>query len=310
MNLTHIHLLINHFPTIGTILAIGLFVVALAGKSEDVKRASLAIFFVIALLSLPTYMSGSAAEAAIKDRPEVSAAVMERHRDAALPALLFMEMTGLVAWAALWQSRRSSRPARWSAPAVLVLSILTLGLMTRAANMGGEIRHPEIGSGVEAAAESGAWVKSASIASFVVGRPWVWPASETLHFIGLALLIGIVLVVNLRMLGIGKNLSFSGLHRMLPWGILGFTINSITGMLFFIATPEQYTQNVAFYWKIALMMLAGVNVLYFTMFDEPWALEPGDDAPLRAKLIAVSAIFLWIGVMYCGRMLPFIGSSF
>ncbi len=309
MNLTHLHLLINHFPTIGTTLAFGLFVVSLAAKSEDVKRASLAIFFVIALLSLPTYMTGNAAEAALKDRPEVSQAMMETHRDAALPALLFMEITGLVAWAGLWQSRRSTRPKRWTVPALLILSIITLGFMTRAANMGGEIRHPEIAAaGVEQAAESTSW--SASIASFVVGRPWVWPTSETLHFIGLALLLGIVLVVNMRILGIGKNLSFSSLHRLLPLGILGFTINSITGMLFFIATPEQYTQNVAFYWKIVLMMLAGINVLYFTMFDEPWALEPGDDAPLRAKLVAASAIFLWVGVIYCGRMLPFIGNSF
>ena len=125
-----------------------------------------------------------------------------------------------------------------------------------------------------------------------------------------ALLLGIVLVVNLRMLGIGRNLSFAALHRLLPWGILGFSINSITGMLFFIATPEQYTQNVAFHWKMVLLLLAGVNVLYFTVFDEPWALQAGDDAPLASKVIAASAIFLWVGVIYCGRMLPFIGNSF
>jgi len=311
MNLAHLHLLINHFPTIGTILGLGLFIVSLAGESDDLKRASLAIFFVIALLSLPTYMSGNAAEQAIKGRDGVSAALMETHRDAALPALVFMEITGLVAWLGLWQFRRASRPARWNVAAVLFLSIVTVGLMAKAADIGGEIRHPEIGSGLETTTGSGtAWLKTASIASFVVGRPWVWPASETLHFIGLALLLGIVLVVNLRMLGIGRNLSFAALHRLLPWGILGFSINSITGMLFFIATPEQYTQNVAFHWKMVLLLLAGVNVLYFTVFDEPWALQAGDDAPLASKVIAASAIFLWVGVIYCGRMLPFIGNSF
>src|SRR6266487_2050556 len=76
MNLAHLHLLINHFPTIGTILGLGLFIVSLAGKSDDLKRASFAIFFVIALLSLPTYMSGNAAEAAIKGRDGVSEALM------------------------------------------------------------------------------------------------------------------------------------------------------------------------------------------------------------------------------------------
>ena len=190
--------------------------------------------------------------------------------------------------------------------ALELLSVVTLVLMARAADIGGDIRHPEIASGTVGSE----WIKSASIASFVLGRPWVWPASETLHFIGLALLLGVVLVVNLRMLGIGKNLPFAALHRMLPLGILGFGINSMTGMLFFIATPGQYTQNVAFFWKIVLVMLAGVNLLYLTMFDEPWALGPGDDAPLTSKVIAASAIFLWVGVIYCGRMLPFIGNSF
>ncbi len=306
MNLIHLHLLLNHVPTVGTVIALGLFLVSLVGKSDDLKRASLAVFFGIALLSLPTYMTGNAAQAAIKGRQGVSEDLVETHRDAALPALVLMEITGLVAWLGLWQFRRISRPTRWNLSAVLLLSVVTLVLMARAADIGGDIRHPEIASGTVGSE----WIKSASIASFVLGRPWVWPASETLHFIGLALLLGVVLVVNLRMLGIGKNLPFAALHRMLPLGILGFAINSMTGMLFFIATPGQYTQNVAFFWKIVLVMLAGVNLLYLTMFDEPWALGPGDDAPLTSKVIAASAIFLWIGVIYCGRMLPFIGNSF
>jgi len=306
MNLIHLHLLLNHVPTVGTVIALGLFLVSLVGKSDDLKRASLAVFFGIALLSLPTYMTGNAAQAAIKGRQGVSEDLVETHRDAALPALMLMEITGLVAWLGLWQFRRISRPTRWNLSAVLLLSVVTLVLMARAADIGGDIRHPEIASGTVGSE----WIKSASIASFVLGRPWVWPASETLHFIGLALLLGVVLVVNLRMLGIGKNLPFAALHRMLPLGILGFGINSMTGMLFFIATPGQYTQNVAFFWKIVLVMLAGVNLLYLTMFDEPWALGPGDDAPLTSKVIAASAIFLWVGVIYCGRMLPFIGNSF
>ena len=306
MNLIHLHLLLNHVPTVGTVIALGLFLVSLVGKSDDLKRASLAVFFGIALLSLPTYMTGNAAQAAIKGRQGVSEDLVETHRDAALPALVLMEITGLVAWLGLWQFRRISRPTRWNLSAVLLLSVVTLGLMARAADIGGDIRHPEIASGTVGSE----WIKSASIASFVLSRPWVWPASETLHFIGLALLLGVVLVVNLRMLGIGKNLPFAALHRMLPLGILGFGINSMTGMLFFIATPGQYTQNVAFFWKIVLVMLAGVNLLYLTMFDEPWALGPGDDAPLTSKVIAASAIFLWVGVIYCGRMLPFIGNSF
>ena len=58
------------------------------------------------------------------------------------------------------------------------------------------------------------------------------------------------------------------------------------------------------------VMLAGANALYFTLFDEAWVLKPGDDAPFTAKVVAVSAIALWLGVLYFGSMLPFLGNSF
>ena len=308
-NLTHLHLLLNHFPTVGFLIGLGLFLAAIVGKSENLKRASLVIFFLIALLAIPTYLSGKAAQQAITGRPDVPEALIEMHQDSALLALVFMELTGFVAWLGLWQFRRISRPARWNLTAVFLLSIITFGLMARTAIMGGEIRHPEIRTEGTVGSDT-EWLKSASIATFVNTTAWAWPANETLHFIGLSLVLGVVLVVNLRILGVMKNVSFAALHRLLPWGILGFGVNLITGILFFITIPEQYTQNVALHWKVVLMLIAAANALYFTLFEEAWALGPGDDAPPTAKVIAASTIFLWIGVIYFGRMMPFIGGSF
>ena len=66
---------------------------------------------------------------------------------------------------------------------------------------------------------------------------------ETLHFVGLCLLLGVVLTVDLRMLGVGKSLSFAALYQLLPLGMLGFTINLVTGMIFLsprpISTPDS-----------------------------------------------------------------------
>jgi hypothetical protein len=119
-----------------------------------------------------------------------------------------------------------------------------------------------------------------------------------------------VLLVDLRVLGVLKGVSFASLHRLLPWAAFGFGVNVITGMLFFVGIPGQYTGNPAFYWKVGLVMLAGANALYFTLLEEPWALGPGEEAPLTAKLAAASAMVLWVGVMYFGSMLPFLGNAF
>ena len=81
-------------------------------------------------------------------------------------------------------------------------------------------------------------------------------------------------------------------------------------MVFFIAKPEQYTMNYAFYWKIWLVVAAGANALYFTIFDGACLLEPGREAPRASKLIAASALCLWVGVLFFGSMLPFLGDAF
>jgi hypothetical protein len=314
MDLAHIHLLLNHFPTIGNIIGGGLLLLSLITRSNDLKRASLAVLLGIALISIPTYMSGNGAQDAIKSLPGVSKSLIEAHEGAALLGIAFMEVTGAFAWLGLWQFRRLARVPSWNMAVILCLTLMSFGLMARAANMGGEIRHAEIrasqGTAAVAAPTPTQGALARTVGSFVTDTPWMWPTCETLHFIGLSLLLGVVFLVDLRVLGVVRGVSFASLHRLLPWAAIGFGVNVITGMLFFVGIPGQYIHNVAFYWKVGLVMLAGANALYFTLFDVPWSLGPGEDAPLTAKFAAASAVILWVAVMYFGSMLPFLGNAF
>lgn len=324
--LTHAHLLLNHVPTVGYAIGLFLFLWSLLAHDDSLKRASLVLFVGVALLAIPTYASGNAAAETICTGPGGSAGATSTgpcaddavslhsiltHESAALVALLVIQMTGALAWLGLWQIRRMGRVAGWTVTAVLGLSLLSMGLVARAADMGGEIRHTEIrdkAGAMPAAAEGIPLARAAG--QWVTQTPYGWPALETLHFIGLTLLIGVVLLIDLRMLGVMKGVGFPSLHRLLPCAILGFAINAVSGILFFAAAPEQYALNVAFIWKLVFMMLAGGNALYFTLFDEAWALRPGDEAPFTAKAAAVSALVLWMGVLYFGSMLPFLGEAF
>ena len=307
MDLAHLHLLLNHFPTIGTIMGGGLFVLSLITKSDDLKRASLVVLLGISLIAIPTYITGNGAQDAVKSLPGVSKTLIETHEGAALVALGFIEVTGAFAWLGLWQFRRLARVPNWNLAVILVLTAVSLGLMARASNLGGEIRHGEIRAEKGIVARDGL---ARTVGSFVTDTRWMWPTCETLHFIGLSLLMGVAFLVDLRVLGVVKGVSFASLHRLLPWAALGFGVNVITGMLFFVGIPGQYIHNTTFYWKMALVMLAGLNAVYFTLLEEPWELGPKEDAPLTAKIAAASAMLLWVGVMYCGSMLPFLGNAF
>ena len=313
-NFAHLHLLLNHVPTVGTVIGIGLLLLALVRRNDHLKHASLEVFFLVALLTLPAYLTGVAAQSYIQDRPEVTQLAMDAHHNAALLAFVLMQLTGAIAWFALWQFRRRTTPPPWAVSAVLLMSVLTMAVMAGAATLGGEIRHPEIrieGAPEEVGTMAGLeWLSRAGIQGTVTEYPWVWPAAETVHFLGLCLTFGILLVVNLRLLGSMTGIPFAALHRLLPWGMLGLGVNLATGMLFFIGTPEQYTTNIPFYWKMGFLMAAGANLLYLTVVDRAWSLQSGQNAHVVDKAVAASAIVLWLGVIYWGRMLPFIGNAF
>ena len=314
MNFVSLHLLLNHFPIIGTLVGLGLFLVSLARRNQDLRRSSLIIFSAMALLAIPTFFSGAGAQGAIKKLPGVSEAVIERHQGAAMLALLLMEITGALSLVALWKAQRASRPSgwNWSLSAVLLFSIVTSAQMARVGTTGGDIRHPEIGTGHEEVAETSTFSKVArrfepspgKFAELMTASKWWWAFMMDLHFVGLVLLIGTVGILDLRMLGFAKQIPLEPLHRLVPWAIVGFGINLVTGVLAFTGMDQYYTYDWAFWLKMLAIMLLGVNVAAFYLtgaFDSVEGLGPGDDAPPLAKFIAASSLFLWFAVITLGR---------
>jgi len=313
MNLAHLHLVLNHFPIIGTIIGLGLLVVSFAGKNDDLKRAGLIVLAAVALLALPTFFSGIGAQGAVRRDPAVSAALIERHEGAAMLALFFMEIAGALALVGLWKLYRGSTGRRWSPTSIAILffSVATAGLMARVGTTGGDIRHPEIRLAVTGAQESGlsalVHVLEPSPARFtdlMLISKWWWAFMMDLHFIGLALLIGTVGILNLRMLGFAKQLPVAPLHRLTPWAMGGFGINALTGVLAFIGMPNYYTFDVAFWLKMLALLLLGLNVAAFYLTDAFQSVEhlgPGEDAPLLAKFFAATSLVLWFAVIALGR---------
>lgn len=154
-------------------------------------------------------------------------------------------------------------------------------------------------------------IEGSAINTWVMSSTWAWPIMEILHFFGLSLLLGSILIVDLRLAGFFRQLSIAATHRLLPVSALGFSINLVTGTLFVMGDPARYTANIGFLWKMALVVIAGLNALWFWRKISPvvhtW--EPHADTPGLAKAIAWVSLGTWFGVLLLGRLIPYIGTG-
>jgi len=319
LNAAHLHLVLNHVPTLGTAVALALLLLALIRRQETLVHVGLEVLFVIAIVTMPVYVTGAAAYAHLRNGADFSDIAARIHQDAALTGFAVTEFAGFVAWVALWQSRRIGHAGRGLVAAATVLSLIALAIMGRAATLGGEIHHLEIRAAAAAAPVSNTdggegtdvtdQFVAARISRYMVNSTWAWPAAETIHFLGLSLSIGMLLAINLRLLGVMPQVAFADMHRLLPWAMLGFGANLITGMLFFVGQPNQYVDSAPFHWKVVFLLIAGANFLYLTVFKKAWDTD-GSDARFADKVMAVSSIAAWLIVLVAGRMLPFLGNAF
>lgn len=153
-----------------------------------------------------------------------------------------------------------------------------------------------------------AWFADLPTHDFMVQTVSAFPACESLHFIGLSMLFGSLLLVDLRGLGFFRSLPLLELHRLVPVALAGFVINAITGFLFISFDPTPYFDNAAFLTKMALIPIAGINALVFEFYVfRP--LKAGDVSVETGTLIKVSSglsLLLWAGVLIGGRLIPFV----
>jgi uncharacterized membrane protein len=144
MDAAHIHLLLNHIPVLGTIFATPLFAYALIRRSDELKRLSLVILFLTALITIPVYLSGEPAEEILENLSGISKPIVEQHEDSAKLSLAFVMLTGVLALVGMVLMRGRKEFARWCVLAALLSSAISAVLMARTANLGGQIRHTEI----------------------------------------------------------------------------------------------------------------------------------------------------------------------
>jgi hypothetical protein len=136
---------------------------------------------------------------------------------------------------------------------------------------------------------------------------WLWAIFESVHFAGMSLLVGIVGLFDLRLLGFARGVPYAAFHRLIPLGVAGFAANALTGICFVAAFPGEYLFNAAFQLKLALMLVAALNVVLFYAgtFKGLKTLGPEAAPPLRARMAGAVSLCAWVGVMSAGRLITF-----
>jgi uncharacterized membrane protein len=155
MSTVHIHLLLNHVPVIGAVIGLALLVVALARRSDELARVTFWLYALLGAASIVVYVTGEPAEDAVENLAGVSKAVIEQHEEAALVATIAMGAAGALALLATLVFRRKAMP-RPLVGGGFVMALLITGLMGYTANLGGQIRHTEIGANTAPSAAAAA----------------------------------------------------------------------------------------------------------------------------------------------------------
>jgi uncharacterized protein DUF6644 len=152
-------------------------------------------------------------------------------------------------------------------------------------------------------------VEASSLATWIRDSLYAFPLIESFHVIGLTMVFGTIAVVDLRLLGLASTRRpFSTLAlETLKWTWVAFGLTVSTGVLMFSTNPVAYYQNLAFRFKMTLLLLAGINVLLFNRTAgrtvDRWNRQRA--APFAGKLAAALSLLLWIGVIFLGRWVGF-----
>jgi hypothetical protein len=152
------------------------------------------------------------------------------------------------------------------------------------------------------------WLQDLSFPTEIRESGWLFPTIETIHVFALVLVVGSIMTVDLRLLGIAnRDRRFSHLAaEMLPWTWVAFAIAATTGSLMFSSKAVTYFGNIPFRLKMLCLLLAGLNMLAFHLLGtrrlEAWDLGK---PPKAARFAGGASLLLWALIVAAGRWIGF-----
>lgn len=144
-----------------------------------------------------------------------------------------------------------------------------------------------------------------ALGQFARANAYIYTVGLIIHFTGLVLLMGAMLLIDLTLMGFAPTVPPAAALKLLPFAIAGFILNLLTGVMFFCFDPERFGLNPAFQLKMVLVLIAGANALWFTFAEHRQVaqLPAGSQLPIVVKFSAALSLLLWFAVIVAGRMI-------
>ena len=153
------------------------------------------------------------------------------------------------------------------------------------------------------------WLQNTSLSTTISQSDLLFPLIEGSHILALSLSVGLIMILDLRFLGLAFATEPVSkiMKQLMPWSLLGFAVMFITGALLFMTQAEKAYGNTFFRIKFLLLLLAGLNALYYQVRFYP-KMREWDTAlstPVGVRVCAVLSLVFWAGVIACGRTMAY-----
>jgi hypothetical protein len=155
-------------------------------------------------------------------------------------------------------------------------------------------------------------LESSEFSGLLRSELWGWPLVLTLHVLGTAVVVGFIIIISLRLLGLFETISFSSLNRLFPVVWAAIVVQVLTGVALWMTKPTRYVADTAFVLKTLLVFIGIVMTVYFyaTLRREAASWDASGSVPAKSVKFAAASLLVWCGVVVAGRLTAHLGALY
>jgi hypothetical protein len=155
-------------------------------------------------------------------------------------------------------------------------------------------------------------LENTQFAELIRGQLWGWPLALTIHAFGTAIVVGLIIIISLRLLGLFETIPYTSLNRLFLYVWIAMLVQFLSGSVLWMAKPTRYVTDGAFLLKFSLVIIGIILTLYVQRIisreGASWDAKGGVSS--RGVSFVAASVLVWCGVLVTGRLTAYLGSIY